>query len=153
MITPNNVPKNRINPDMEAQFKKERSNLIKKIKAQRAERQKLVGVKNTGPQWDAITAQINETQVQIDSLTRSLGMTVKEFPPQPTSGQVAAQQKKQNGKRNFDKPQRRSHRHNRISHVNNLDNRKTRATTVKEELLVGNYVTPPKLWPTPNTNK
>lgn len=152
MTAPTTVPQNRINPDMEAQFKKERSNLIKKIKGQRAERQKLIGVKNTGPQWDAITAQINNTQVQIDSLTRSLGMTVKEFPPQPTSGQVAAQQKKLSGKRDFGKPQRRSPRHSRISHIKNLDNRKTLPPQGGEPY-VGSHTVPPKLWPTPNTNK
>lgn len=129
MTTPN-APQTRINPDMEAQFKKERSKLIKKIKAQRAERQLLVGVKNTGMQWDAITAQITETQEQIDSLTRSLGMTVKEFAPQPTSGQVAAEQRKQ-GKRDYSKPNRRSHRHSRINKTHRTEQRAPREGDVQ----------------------
>lgn len=112
----NNEP--RINRDLLAQFKEQRFGLISKIKALREERNKLKGVKNTGPQWEALTAQIDEVQKQIDLIGKSLGIKPKaNHHQQPTGtkpGVPYNQVKKDQVRAGRDpsKPNRRSHRGN-----------------------------------------
>lgn len=157
-MTAPNTPQSRISPEMEAQFKKQRFALINKIKNLRFERNKLKGVKNTGPQWDAFTTQIDEVQKQIDFIGKSLGIKPKVnlhfTPPGAPQGVPYSEVKKQQVRegRNRAKPNRRSHRHNRMSHVAGDDARKASVPTQPAEVLVGSHMTPANPAPTP-TNK
>ncbi|QYN79925.1 DNA repair protein [Kosakonia phage Kc263] len=113
----------RINENTQAQFKAQRFALINKIKELRAERNKLKGVKNTGPQWETLTNQIDEVQNQIDFIGKSLGIKPKAnmhfTPAGAPQGMPYSEVKKEQVRegRNQGKPNRRSHRSNRQAHA------------------------------------